>query len=122
MAAVLDHVALAIAKAPSPDFYTETQWQALFAILDTVVPSVVTGPGTVDNNNNERRVSQDEYEAYFEQMSRRMVKPPSRKAFDAYMAERPSDIPAFRDHVTRTVASLLPGTRAQLGTILWLLR
>lgn len=119
--AALNHVSLAIAKAPSSAFLTEAQWRALFAIIDTIIPSVVTDMDGVGNSNRQH-IPQKEYDAYFEQMSGRMVKPPAREAFGAYLAERPSEIPAFRDHITRTLASLQPRPRAQLGTILWLLR
>lgn len=120
--AALGHVALTIAEAPPPTFFTDTQWRALFAIIDTIVPSVVSGPAAAGNDNDEHHLAPGEYDAYFKLTSERMVKPPSREAFDAYMAERPSDIPAFRDHVTRTIATLLPVQRTQLGTVLWLLR
>ncbi|KAK7994853.1 GMC oxidoreductase [Apiospora arundinis] len=123
------HIAVPISEAPPATFFDETQWRVLYALMDTVIPPITTGASD-DNKTNgckvvgidsRQTISKDVFESHYEKMQSCLVTPPSREAFAAYLSERPSEIQDFRDHLVRTLVTLSPDARKQLGMVIYLL-
>ncbi|KAK7912222.1 hypothetical protein PG985_014703 [Apiospora marii] len=121
------HIVIPISDAPPATFFDETQWRVLYSLMDTVIPSLAAASDD-DGDHSEKSpahdrqtVPKDILEAHYQKLQARLPNPPSREAFAAYLAERPSAIQDFRDHLTRTLATLSPAARGQLGTVLYLL-
>ncbi|KAK8097036.1 long chain fatty alcohol protein [Apiospora kogelbergensis] len=121
------HIAVPISKAPPATFFDATQWRVLYAIMDTVIPriipvtdGIVSDEKTMDDHGRQT-ISKDVFESHFQQMQSCLVTPPSREAFAAYLSEKPSEIEDFRDHLVRTLMTISPDARKQLGTVVYLL-
>lgn len=123
------HIVIPISDAPPATFFDETQWRVLYSLMDTVIPSLAAESDNEANDNNtiidkkddRQIVPKDVLEAHYQKLQRCLPHPPSHEAFAAYLAERPSAIQDFRDHLTRTLATLSPAAQKQLGTVLYLL-
>lgn len=120
------HVVIPISDAPPRTFFDETQWRVLYSLMDTVIPSLAASSHddahSDENPGDDRQtVPKDVLEAHYQKLQTCLPSPPSREAFAAYLAEKPSAIQDFRDHLTRTLATLSPAARNQLGTVLYLL-
>ncbi|KAK7953011.1 hypothetical protein PG988_013705 [Apiospora saccharicola] len=121
------HVVIPISDAPPGTFFDDTQWRVLYSLMDTVIPSIAAS----DDANGDSKdlvkygdcqiVPKDVLDAHYQKLQRCLPTPPSRDAFAAYLAERPSAIQDFRNHLTRTLSTLSPAARGQLGAVLYLL-
>ncbi|KAL7624924.1 hypothetical protein AAE478_004138 [Parahypoxylon ruwenzoriense] len=99
--------------------FTDTHWQVLFALLDAIIPSVVSGPPSKGNNIS---ITEDEFHNLHESLQQSMKCPPSLEKFRAYMSERPSDNAEFVENVKHQ-KSLLLGVvltmpRTRLGSLI----
>ncbi|KAI1841489.1 hypothetical protein JX266_012329 [Neoarthrinium moseri] len=120
MESPLSHIDIPLPDPPSPEFFNETQWKVWYALMDTIVPSIVSTPRDGSNTDN-YQITQSQLDAYYQEAQRKLSSPPSRKDFEAFLSEKPSDSQAFKDQITRTLASLPKDMRDQLGTMLSLL-
>lgn len=83
---------------------TDTQWRTLMAIADTVVPSI---KASTEPSQDHLGLPPSEYTGALKRISARV---PSRSGNDLaqqYLSERPSDIPAFKYLISRTLAECL---------------
>ncbi|KAH6652428.1 GMC oxidoreductase [Truncatella angustata] len=114
------HIATPLPEPPSASFFNETQWRTLWALMDTVVPSVIQsqerGTGTGDY-----AIGTSLFEFYYHAAQKKMTSPPSREKFEAYLSEKPSANAMFCAHMTRTLDALPKEMRNQLGQVLNLL-
>jgi hypothetical protein len=113
----LSHVAIPLTAPPSADFFNETQWKVWFSLVDTIVPSLVSG--SVGREKDEE--SEAWLDLEFSKLEKKLANPPSREAFRAYLSELPSETPAFKDHMVRVLAVAPKDMQGQIGTILSLL-
>lgn len=102
---MVDIIAPIVAPLPDPpedQYYTDLQWSTLMAIMDTVVPSIHRASITNDPYS-QLSVPDDEYNDAVSHMRTTISSPPSNEALEAYLNEKPSDIPAFQDLLLRTL-------------------
>ncbi|KAK8137239.1 hypothetical protein PG984_005179 [Apiospora sp. TS-2023a] len=121
------HIVIPISDAPPGTFFDETQWRVLYSLMDTVIPSIAASDDVNGDSkglvkyDDRQIVPNDVLEAHYQKLQRCLPQPPSRDAFTAYLAEKPSTIQDFRNHLTRTLSTLSPAARNQLGAVLYLL-
>ncbi|KAI1129319.1 FAD/NAD(P)-binding domain-containing protein [Nemania abortiva] len=97
--------------------FTEPQWQALFALLDAVVPSIIEGD-TPSVSQHYITVPQHELRDLYKKT---LCGPDERFSYDDfcfYMASRPSHDANFVAAVKRSLNRLPPGPSQQLRSIL----
>ncbi|KAI1143819.1 long-chain fatty alcohol dehydrogenase [Hypoxylon sp. FL0543] len=113
-------------KAPIPtqlpelrdtSYFSETQWQVLFALIDAVIPSIVT-EATVTDQKNQLQISHSRYKEAYEQTKRAMKHPPDYEKFKQYLGSRPLDNPRFSQLLKRILQNIPNGDRKRLGSIL----
>lgn len=112
------HIDTLLPDPPSAAFFTETQWKNWYALMDTVIPSVVP---TSTGNKGQLGISSNLIDSYYDAVQSKMSSPPTRAEFEAYFSEKPSEIKAFRIQMTRTLASVPTEMRDQIGSVLNLL-
>ncbi|KAI1410737.1 long-chain fatty alcohol dehydrogenase [Hypoxylon sp. FL1857] len=101
----------------SDSSFSEPQWQALFMLLDAVVPSIKVVDSLVTRNGH-ICISQEDFDNYYHEIRRRMKHPPSKEMFQDYLAVRPSNNPVFIKRIKKAMNSLGPGQKLQLSRIL----
>ncbi|RAL63381.1 hypothetical protein DID88_003805 [Monilinia fructigena] len=102
---LVDAIAPIVAPLPDPpagEYFTDLQWSTLMAIMDTVIPSIHKASITNDPSN-QLSVPDDEYNDAIIHMRTCISSPPSNEALEAYLNEKPSDIPEFQDILLRTL-------------------
>lgn len=106
-------------EPPSASFLTETQWKTWYALMDTVIPSVVTSEG--GQNASRLSISSSLLDTYYDVAKTKLSSPPSRAEFEAYLLEKPSENEAFRTQTVRTLHGLPKDSLEKLGYVLNLL-
>ncbi|KEY67148.1 hypothetical protein S7711_03009 [Stachybotrys chartarum IBT 7711] len=101
-----DHVPVItpLPEPPSSDFFTETQWEVLHAILDGALPSIVAESSIADDATQVALPDAD-FEKVLALAARPEVDAPTPEVLAAYLADRPSLDPAFREDVLTTLAT-----------------
>jgi hypothetical protein len=101
-----DHVPVVtpLPEPPSSDFLTETQWEVLYAILDGALPSIVAESSIADDATQVALPDAD-FEEVLALAARPEVDAPTPEVLAAYLADRPSLGPAFREDVLTTLAT-----------------
>ncbi|KAI9645833.1 hypothetical protein NHQ30_005268 [Ciborinia camelliae] len=102
---MVDVIAPIVAPLPDPpgdQYFTDLQWSTLMAIMDTVIPSIHRASITNDPSS-QLSVPDDEYNDAVTHMQMTISSPPSNEALEAYLNEKPSDIPEFQDLLLRTL-------------------
>ncbi|KAI1379758.1 long-chain fatty alcohol dehydrogenase [Hypoxylon crocopeplum] len=102
------------------DTFPEPQWQALLALLDATVPSIQV-VDSLPPGDNHLCISQEQFNTSYDDIQRAMKHPPSREAFQKYLATRPSDNPMFIKLVKKTIGALPQGPKLQLYRVLSLM-
>ncbi|XXG97487.1 hypothetical protein Hte_003790 [Hypoxylon texense] len=99
------------------DAFTDAHFQALFALLDAVIPSVVVGdPQTTSQHSI--HISEDELDNLYLEVQGKTENPPSPGEFREYLAARAVDDPKFVKVVKDTIADLPPAPAKQLRQVL----
>ena len=94
----IDVIAPIVAPLPDPpegQYFTELQWSTLMAIMDTVIPSIHRA-SLANDPASQLSVPDGEYSDAVTHMQTTISSPPSNEALEAYLNEKPSDIPAFQ--------------------------
>ncbi|KAI1802993.1 long-chain fatty alcohol dehydrogenase [Daldinia bambusicola] len=99
------------------DAFTEDQWKTLFALVDSVVPSIVVGKPQAATSN-QIAITEDEFNSLYRQVQKKLEHPPTVQEFRAYLSARPVDNPNFVGALKGTVGCLTPTPAKQLGFIL----
>ncbi|KAK8063012.1 GMC oxidoreductase [Apiospora hydei] len=128
------HTVVPISDPPPATFFDDTQWRVLYTLMDTVVPPIVAtaasgeevvvavnSDGNSPADNGRQSLSKEVFESHYQKLQSCMVTPPSREAFAAYLSEKPSEIQDFRNHLVRTLSTISPDARKQLGAVTYLL-
>ncbi|KAL7626990.1 hypothetical protein AAE478_003766 [Parahypoxylon ruwenzoriense] len=101
-----------------PDtYFTETQWQVLFALIDAIVPSIIVESRATDQKN-QLQISESQCNEAYEHTRESMKHPPDYEKFQQYLAERPLDNPRFLQIIKRAMQNITNTDRKQLGVIL----
>lgn len=98
----------------SGDYYTELQWQVLFALLDAVVPSIVVESAVTDKRN-QWKITQKEYEEAYKHIQASTTHPPDLARFEEYLRSRPAQDARFVQNLKRTLDRLPHSAKKQLG-------
>lgn len=107
----------ALPPVPSGDYFNETQWTVLMAILDAVIPSIAAA-STVTDEKTHRSVDDGEFKSATSLGQSKLVSPLSDAALKAYLEDRPSASPEFMDILRRTLSTIPPPARNKLGSVL----
>ncbi|THV55113.1 hypothetical protein BGAL_0014g00430 [Botrytis galanthina] len=102
---MVDIIAPIVTPLPDPpgdQYFTDLQWTTLMAIMDTVIPSIHKASVTNDPFS-QLSVPDEQYSDAVAHMRTTISSPPSSEALEAYLNEKPSDIPAFQDILLRTL-------------------
>ncbi|KAI1102629.1 long-chain fatty alcohol dehydrogenase [Jackrogersella minutella] len=101
-----------------PDtYFSETQWQVLFSLVDAVIPSIVA-ESRVTKRKNQLRIPQPQYEEAYEHTKRVMSNPPNYEKFQQFLEARPLENPRFSRLLKRIIQGVPIGDRKRLGGIL----
>lgn len=102
-----------LAPVPDADPLTKNQWRTLMAFADTVVPSIVK-----EQNGKtafkERAIPAGEYATTLTNIEHHVLHDQHNGIAEAYLAERPSQLPEFRANVHRLIGLYTPKALAQL--------
>ncbi|RDW84724.1 long chain fatty alcohol oxidase-like protein [Coleophoma cylindrospora] len=102
-----------LAPLPNPlpegpeQFFNETQWAMLMAIMDTVIPDVRRETQATDNFSH-ATVPDVKYNSAVDHITSNVVNPPGSQSLDEYFSEKPSDNPRFQELLKRTLVSGSP--------------
>lgn len=102
---------------PSGDFWSDTQWQVLLALLDATIPSIAP-ESKLKDEQNEVAISDATYAEILKETQSSTAEPPNEMLFQAYMEDRPSANPAFVISLRRAVVGLPEKPRGDLGKVL----
>ena len=113
-------LATPLAAPPTEDIFTPEQWTTLMSIMDAVIPSIHRSSDPNNSQDNEKTqlvVSDEAYQANADHLSEKVIG--TWDELDQYMAERPSEIPKFKDFLRRMLGCYVPEKgRKGLGFIL----
>lgn len=112
-------VAKPIPAPPSPDWMCHENWELLWCLLDTMMPSITSESAATDPYN-QLVLPDKEFEDAVDRVSTTLANPPSRADIVKYLNQRPSLDEAFRDDV-RMLFGNSPA-RLQLANALTFLR
>ncbi|KAG4430913.1 hypothetical protein IFR05_013605 [Cadophora sp. M221] len=116
---VVGHLPTLLPDGPEESPFTETNWITLLAIMDTVIPSITRQKSTNSIENNQKTISEEEYQTTITHLKETVVDPPNTKNLDEFLAERASDIPGFQQLLKRSLIFYTPqDSRKGLGFIL----
>lgn len=117
--AMTSPLSVGLPEAPNPDPLPDAQWQTLLAVMDTVVSSCQKNePHDVDAT----AISDTKYEKTMTHLRQTTSLDLSDTAsFDAFLAEKPSEIPLFRDILKRMLAGFPHDKLATLHSVLSLI-
>ncbi|KAI2778639.1 long-chain fatty alcohol dehydrogenase [Daldinia loculata] len=100
--------------------FPRPQWHALLSLLDATVPPILVSDSS-STHDDYLYISQEEFDRHYHDIRRRLKHPPSKTAFQEYLAARPSDNPTFVKCIRKTIGALSPGPRMQLYRALGLM-
>ncbi|OWP02346.1 hypothetical protein B2J93_3134 [Marssonina coronariae] len=94
----------ALPDPPTGNYFTETQWVSLMALMDTVIPSVKReSVGANKQYQDEERIPDTSFNTALHHLQRNVTNAPTKMQLDQYLAEKPSDNPEFHELVKRTL-------------------
>ncbi|KAK3939899.1 hypothetical protein QBC46DRAFT_449951 [Diplogelasinospora grovesii] len=102
---------------PASDFFSETQWTVLMALLDAVVPSITTA-SIAQDEKTKTRIREERFDDVVKYARKTMADPPSADNLRAFLEDRPCSDPAFIYKVRRTLGTASESSRKQLGAAL----
>ncbi|KAK6585594.1 hypothetical protein PZA11_002321 [Diplocarpon coronariae] len=113
------HLPALLPDGPSANPFTDANWTTLLAIMDAVLPSIrrESSPGTASQSR--KTITDAEFRGVIAYLGETVVDAPDSKALDEFLDERPSEIPRFRELLTRTLGDYVPeDARKGLGIVL----
>lgn len=92
-------------EAPARDFMTKSEWDALFALTDAVLPSITsTTSSSVEDKNGSIVLSDTQFEKLVDDCASALSNRPSRERIKEYLEFRPSEDAKFREDCLRSLA------------------
>ncbi|SPO02745.1 related to long chain fatty alcohol oxidase [Cephalotrichum gorgonifer] len=110
----------ALSSLPSTDFWDETQWAVLLAIMEAAVPAIAS-ESTIKDKHNQIRIPDAEFENIFKRVENTVADPPSKETLRDFLEERCTTDLVYIDTCKRTLCSFPPEAKRRLGGILKLL-
>ncbi len=105
---------------PPTDFFNETQWAVLFALMDATLPAL-TLESEVRDEHKQSAISEAQFRDALALARGQMVEPPSEELLKKYLEDMPSSYPGFVVGIKRTLANVPDAGRKQLGAVLYAL-
>ncbi|EAQ83481.1 hypothetical protein CHGG_09885 [Chaetomium globosum CBS 148.51] len=107
------------------DIFNETQWKVLMALMDAVIPAIriqESGENTKGQDTSIIHLPSSEYSDAAVQL-RNAASPgnPTPETLEAYLAERPSDNPAFAQVLKCVLSNVPPNKQRELRILLSIL-
>jgi hypothetical protein len=102
-----------LAPVPEIDPLTKNQWRTLMAFADTVVPSIVQEQHG-KTAFKERALPSGQYASALTNIEHHVLHDQHNGIAEAYLSERPSQLPEFRANVHRFIGLYTPKALAQL--------
>ena len=102
---------------PTGDFFDDTQWTVLCALLDAIIPSI-TATDNVKDDKAQYGIPASQIDDLVAQTQNNVAEPPSADVFAAYLADRPSVDPLFIHGVRRILGCAPSSALKQLGAVL----
>ena len=105
---------------PPTDFWNETQWNVLFALMDAAVPAL-TLESEVKDEHKQLAISEAQFRDALALARDQMVEPPSEELLKKYLEDMPSSHPGFIVGIKRTLSNVPDVSKKQLGAVLYAL-
>ncbi|KAI8721550.1 Long-chain-alcohol oxidase [Fusarium sp. LHS14.1] len=112
-------LSVGLPEAPNPDPLPEAQWQTLLAVMDTVLSSCQRNESRDVDATALGDVEYEKTMTHLRQTTSLDLSDTS--TFDAFLAEKPSEIPLFRDILKRMLAGFPHDKLATLHSVLSLI-
>lgn len=107
----------ALPGLPPEGFWTDTQWVVFMAIMDTIVPAVVSKSSLVDKQG-QLGISDAQYSSVTKMAKTTVLGRPSEDSLKLFMEDKPSNQAAVRAVQLRILARLPTKQRDGLGRLL----
>ena len=105
---------------PPTDFFSETQWNVLFALMDGALPAL-TLESEVRDEHKQSAISEAQFRDALALARDQMVEPPSEELLKKYLEDMPSSYPGFVVGIQRTLSNVPDAAKKQLGAVLYAL-
>lgn len=102
---------------PTEPFWSSKQWEVFMAIMDIVVPAIVPKSRLVDKQAH-LAIPDLQYAALIKASQDTVLETRDEEALRAFLEDRPSTNPIFREMLLRTLYRLPAKQRTGLGVIL----
>lgn len=102
---------------PTGDFFDETQWTVLYALLDAILPSITAAPDVTDDKT-QYGIPEEDIKDLISNTKKNLAEPPSDDLLEAYLADRPSSHYNFTYGVRRILSCAPSSALKQLGGVL----
>jgi hypothetical protein len=113
-------VATALPDAPLQDFFTPTQWDVLFALVDGALPSI-TSESAVTDEHGQIQLPDHEIDDILRRSVKSLAAPATQENIRAFLKDRPANDARFRDNLVRTLALTPPAQQKRLAGLLSLM-
>ncbi|KAF4996091.1 hypothetical protein FGRMN_4684 [Fusarium graminum] len=113
-------VATALQDAPPQDFFTPTQWDVLFALVDGALPSI-TSESAVTDEQGQIQLPDDDFDDILRRSTKALAAPATQDNIRAFLRDRPAHDDRFRDNLMRTLALTPPAQQKRLAGLLSLM-
>ncbi|KAF4968041.1 hypothetical protein FSARC_4509 [Fusarium sarcochroum] len=113
-------VATALPDAPPDDFFTPTQWDVLFALVDGALPSIASKSAVTDEQG-QIQLPDTEFDNVLDRSVKSLSAPATKDNVRAFLAERPAHDARFKDNLMRTLAITSPTQQKRLAGLLSLM-
>lgn len=102
---------------PPDGFWRETQWSVFWAIMDSIVPAIVSKSSLVDKKG-QRGLPDVEYAALTKTSQNIILEKTDEHMLQAFLEDRPSLNPITRQTLLRVLCRLSPKQIKGLGAVL----
>ncbi|KAJ5819001.1 Alcohol dehydrogenase long-chain fatty [Penicillium riverlandense] len=110
-------VEVPLPPVPATSYFSEAQWEILFALADAIIPSIRTS--STSKSSNDRVISQAEWDTAVSKLKTTIPGPDAAKLAVQYLEENVSSNPAFRACIERIFGAFVHEEgRGGIGLIL----
>ncbi|KAF4991407.1 hypothetical protein FDECE_14049 [Fusarium decemcellulare] len=113
-------VPTALAEAPPDDFFSQTQWSVLFALIDGVFPSI-TSNSAATHDRDQIQLPDSDLDNVLDRATDALAAPATRANIRAFLEHRPTQDDRFKENLLRTLALSPPSQQKRLGGLLTLM-
>lgn len=104
-------------ELPPDGFWNETQWSVFWAIMDSIIPAIVSKSSLVDKKG-QQGIPDIEYAALIKTSQTHVLETRDEYVLKAFLEDRPSTNPICREMLLRVLCRLSPKQSNGLGAFL----